>query len=155
MFDLVSKICIVRFKEVKFHTEPNFLSALHRCLLYIVCFIDVILWGFDQETAWAKFFVHFIEVISWEFDQKTTGVKTFVRFNQVSALEHVCFRYVLLYDQKRLWINAILEVGWFLFRIARRTLALWVKSLYAIWMGDAKRVSKLAKSSMWFMWGRF
>ena len=36
-------------------------------------------------------------MISWEFDQKTAESKYFVRFSQVSALEYVLFRQILLY----------------------------------------------------------
>ena len=75
LFDLVSEICYVRFIEVKFHLGTQVSVRFTQVSALEFRFIEVSLWKFDQKTAWAKFFVC---------------------FSQVSALEHVPFRQVLL-----------------------------------------------------------
>ena len=73
---MLNVLCLVNKKLFDGFSLKIIFSALNRCLLQSVRFVEAILLGFDQQTA---------------------GVKFFVRFSQVPAVEHFPFRQSLLY----------------------------------------------------------
>ena len=122
MSNLVSKIWFVRFIEVRFHLAAKVSARFRQVSALEYPLYRGFLWGSDQTTA---------------------GFKNFVCFTQVSALEHVRFRQVLLYALLN-WIEsrtkyrynhdysaAVLMDGYIQ---AFDTINHWSKMLFSLWL---------------------
>ena len=76
--------------------ETNFLSALVSKIIFVRFEFHLGAKFSVRFTQVSTFSVCFMKVILWRFDQKSAGAKIFVCFSQLSTLEYVRFRQVLL-----------------------------------------------------------